>query len=176
MCAIKIVPTDGGRVNGVNFENLTLNDVTGPIFIANGVRNANYFRGEKADEDSSIENVTFSKIQAKVVNRVDGASGRVRACVFVSGTKKNKIQNVKFSDCTFYMPGGETADKGYMVEEMKKQYPEYYVLGMTPASGAFLRHVDGATFDNVEFVLENKDCRKVIYKTDVTNFTQTTKE
>lgn len=174
LCAIKIVPTDGGTVNGVRFENLSLNSVVGPIFIANGERNANYFRGEKAEKNSSIENVTFVGVDSCAKNRKDGANGRVRACIFVSGTKKNKIHNVNFKNCVFRMPGGEMNESVSPVEEMKGQYPEYYVLGMAPASGAYLRHIDGANFHNVEFILEDEDRRKKIYKTDVVNFMENT--
>lgn len=170
ICALKIVPTDGGSVRNVRFENLILKSVTGPIFIANGERNNVYFSGEKSDKNSAVENVEFLGITATAKNRAGGANGRVRACVFVSGTKKSRIRNVSFKNCEFTMPGGETTKNDYSVDEMKSQYPEYYVLGMAPAYGGYFRHVDGVLLDNVRFILEKEDCRKEVVKNDVTEY------
>ena len=163
-CAIKIVPTDGGKVKDVLIENIEILDSTGPIFIANGQRNASY-RGESSKEESTISGVILSDIKANVhISDGEFANG-IGDCVFITGTKRRKIENVVLQNCCFEMPGGNNAERNFSVQELFDQYPEYYTLGLSPASGAYFRHINGLTIDNVNIELKEHDKRqKIIYE------------
>lgn len=170
-CAVKIVPVDGAKVQGVLVENVVAEQTTGPIFIANGTRQRVYFSGQEKSDLSQIKDVVIKNVKANVFVRNDGYAGDGRGVVFMTGTKENKIDNVIVKDCVFSMPGGENDDgKQYFVKELSKEYPEYYLLGDAPAYGSFIRHAKNVKFENVKFNLQKPDVRKEIYLTDVENF------
>lgn len=170
-CAIKIVPTDGGSVKNVCIKDVVAENVTGPIFIANGERMRTYYPNEARDEFGSIQDITIENFKADVVTE-----GSLPVCqtnkgaVIVTGTQKNAIENVSITDCEFLMPGGVRENLDFFVEELGNGYPEYYVLGTVPACGAYFRHIRGLTVKNVKFGLKEADVRGEIVTDDVTLF------
>ena len=165
--AIKIVPTDGGLVNGVEISNIQLVNVTGPIFIANGERNKVYHENEWAGQRSSISNVKISGVCGNVVVSLSKICTPINGCVVASGSVNHKIKNLVIENCDLVMPGGGTKRAEFFVEEMRKQYPEFYSLGGFPASCMYLRHVDGVTLKNNTFSLTEIDERDKFVFDDV---------
>lgn len=168
-CAIKIVATDGGKINNVAIENITIKNSTGPVFIVNGTRNKTYRDGNYVSNVSSIDGIELKNINADVLVGDNKYSNKVGDCVFISGTVENKIKNLTVKDCSFNMPGGITIDEDYSVAELMDEYPEYYILGRVPAYGMYLRHVVDATIENVKFSVKEKDIRENIVFEDVVN-------
>lgn len=166
-CFLKINPIDGGNVNNLLVENINLEYSTGPIFIANGMRN-----WHKIDDTnttfSSITGVTLRKINANVYISYSSLSDGVGDCLLISGNKKRKIKNVVIEDCVLNMPGGKNDKIEFGVSELEDQYPEYYILGIAPASGIFIRHAEDVIIKNVKVNLKDIDCREKIVLEDVT--------
>lgn len=160
-CAFKIVPTDGGCVDNVLISDIEVLNATGPIFIANGERKKTYYADSVNNNLSKISDVTIRNVKCNVYiggTEVDSMKGK--GVVFASGTERNKIKNLTIENCEFRMPGGENYDGEYYVSELTDQYPEYYALGVTPAYGAFMRHIDGLKIENVKYDLKAEDSRK----------------
>ena len=67
------------------------------------------------------------------------------------------------------MPCGCLEKKDYVIDELTTGYPEFYVLGTSPAYGAHIRHAKNVKFANVKFALKNYDVRKSIHTEDVEN-------
>lgn len=170
-CAIEIVPTDGGSVDGLTVENIDIKSATGPIFVANGTRNASFISGITSKTQSSISNVILKNIKADVHISESQLYGDGRGdCVFLSGTKNKKLKNLTIEDCTFKMPGGKVKDKAYVMQELKDEYPEYYILGVAPASGIYVRHADGVSLKNVTIEIKEDDNRKKVVFDDTINY------
>ena len=170
-CAIKIVPTDGGSIKNVCIKDVVAENVTGPIFIANGERMRTYYPNESRDGFGRIQDITIQNFKADVI-----IGGTLPVCstnkgaVIVTGTQKNAIKNVSITDCEFLMPGGVKESLDFFVDELGNGYPEYYVLGTVPACGAYLRHIRGLTVKNVKFDFKETDVRAEIVTDDVTLF------
>ena len=168
-CVIKIVPTDGGNVENVLVENIEVKLGTGPVFIANGKRNARYYSSAGSESNSRISDVTLRNIRADVYINESPLYSGCGDCVFISGNETDRLKNVLIEDCYFKMPGGKTSYEEYSVQELADQYPDYYILGETPASGMYVRHVDGVTIRNVKIDLKENDKREKIVFEDVTD-------
>lgn len=173
-CIVKIVPTDGGSVRNVQVSDVSFGQSIGLVFVANGERNWSYYKGETSEKFSTIQDVQLKRIKVKHAIETKLPNPFIKGCVFISGTKRRKIKNVLIEDCEFAVSGGEEKEenigKGIRVEELKEQYPEYYTLGVTPAYGAYLRHVDKAVLSNVKFNLQKPDVREEIVAVDVSGF------
>ena len=157
-CIVKMVPTDGGSIKNIEISDVCFGQSIGLIFIANGERKWSYYKGETSEKFSTIEDVKLKRISIKQAIETKLPNPFIKGCVFISGTKKHKIKNVIIEDCEFAVSGGEEkvekSGKRFEVEELKKQYPEYYALGVPPAYGAYLRHIDSVILRNVKFNLK----------------------
>ena len=166
--SIKLMTTDGSNINGVFIKDVVVKRGTGPLFIANGYRMRKYFDGHTRDKAGSIKNIKIENLTADVYIREGELLNKGRGVLLITGTPDNHIENVEVLNCTFNMPGGETDEnREYVVEELTTNYPEYYVLGVTPSYGAYVRHAKNVKIFNVKFNLQNPDVRKEIYSTDV---------
>ena len=166
--SIKIVPTDGGMVDNVIIQDITIKKGTGPIFIANGSRMRTYYEGHKRDDLSKIKRVTIKNVSADVYIREEESAKAGRGVVFVTGTPENKIEKLTVENCTFYMPCGvDDTNTKFSVKELSNEYPEYYTLGTAPAYGAYLRHIKSVDFQNVKFIKKAEDTREEIVAEDV---------
>lgn len=168
-CVIKIVPTDGGNVENVLVDNIDVKSGTGPVFIANGKRNARYYGNDGSESGSSISDVILRNIKADIYLNESPLYGGCGDCVFISGNETVRLKNILIEDCYFKMPGGKTLDEEYAVQELADQYPDYYILGVAPASCMYVRHVDGVTIKNVEIDLKEYDKREKIVFEDVSD-------
>lgn len=170
-CAIKIVPTDGSKVDGVCIKNIVAKEVTGPIFVANGTRMRKYYADQIKNTFSSISNILIENFVAeKVYNRSEEVVAPAKGVVFFSGTEQNRIRNVIVKNCVFNMPCLLDADTDFTVEEMGERYPEYYYLGTAPAYKFYVRHADNFIAENNVFNIDEKDVREKIVLDDVNNF------
>lgn len=93
---IKIVPTDGGSVDGVSIKNIKMDNTTGPIFIISGTRMREYM-GKCKKTKSFIKNVLIENITADTISAPErgewdgGVWGNAHGEIIISGTKENPI-------------------------------------------------------------------------------------
>lgn len=168
-CALKVAVVDGGQVDGLLIDNIKMQNVTGPIFIVNGFRNAKYYEEDNDSENiSKINNVTIKNVFADVIASQSHFSQEVGDCVFVSGRPNAKINGLTIENCEFNMPGGNLVENDYLVEELLDQYPEYYSLGLSPSFGAYFRHVENLKLKDVKIKEKEEDIREKIIFEDVT--------
>ena len=169
---IKIVPTDGAIVDNVKIKNIRMKNCTGPIFLANGERNREY-AGEKSNQLSKIQNVEIEGIEADVVpapfrGYYDGEEwGNAIGGVILSGTVKNKLENIRLSNMKLSLPGGYTGPIKYEVREMGAMYPEFQRSDPVPAKGIYIRHARNVLYKNIEITYKKEDVRQEIYTDDV---------
>lgn len=163
---IKILSVDGANIDNVLIEDIIMENVEMPIFIRLGERGLTY-RDAHKNPVGSINNVTIKNIKATTralsESRVKPSSG-----VFITGTPNHKIGAVNLKNIKITLPGGGTIeDAQIVVPENETQYPEFTMLGATPAYGLFGRHIDKLKVKKMKFTLTAPDKRQKTVLLDV---------
>ena len=160
---ISLEIVDGGIMDGVSIDNITIEGTECPLF----VRLAN--RGRKTHESApepplgQMRNIQISNIIAYNTGNFSSS---------ITGIPQKKIENIYLSNIRFFSKGGlkkgqyiESIDK---VPEKEKSYPQPNIWGCLPSYGLFIRHVDNITVSNSTFK-SNDDPRKAIIAADIGN-------
>ncbi|GHV45326.1 hypothetical protein FACS189492_2650 [Clostridia bacterium] len=171
-CAIKICPVDGATVRNVLIDNIRLQSVTGPIFVANGERMRTYHAGQHRDTPGTVECLTISNVFGNCRNAVGSlwngdAWGNAMACVCISGTDTNKLNNITVKNINLSMPGGAATYPFREVSEMGERYPEFHNFGVLPTWGMYVRHVRDLKTENITLQLFGEDVREEVVLCDV---------
>jgi len=174
MGTLKILCVDGGRLEGVHFSNLIMEDCEGPIFIRLGSRGVVYDRPKeivydrpdvKADPApvGTLRDCSFRNIRASVRTKMGARAG-----IMISGVPGACVENIRFEDVEISFPGGGTPeDAARKVAEDERRYPEQFFFGVLPSSAVFIRHARNVSFENTRFTLEARDARPLFHTEDV---------
>ena len=177
-CAIKLQMVEGGVLEDVLFDNLSIEHTTGPISIRLGG-----YLGWKLERKESLpigkfRNVMFSNIRATVADNsyplpheVVRMPGEVRSCIHITGVPGHPVEGITFTNLHVTFPGGGTAEEAARtnVPELRDHYPEYHMFGTLPAYALYARHAREITLKNVTFDLASDDLRPAIVCDDVQN-------
>lgn len=156
--ALEIV--DGGIMENIVISNLTIEETTAPIFIRLGNR-ARGYSNLGGDPIGSINNISISNIIATNASKT--------GCSIV-GEIGHPITNVSLSNIKINYTGGGTLAEGLAEKpELINEYPECVRLGILPAYGFFVRHVDGITFRDIELTYNDEEHRPAMLFNDVQN-------
>jgi polygalacturonase len=175
MGVVKLLLVDGGLLENVTLERLTMENVGGPIFIRLGNRGRLYDKparqvyGKDVRPEGApvgvIRGVTIKQVTARVSGK-----DRDRQGIMITGIPGHRVQDVTLEDIAVRFPGGGTRDDATrQVPEDIARYPEQYFFGVLPAWGLFVRHAEGISLNNVTFDCETDDARKPFYIEDVKN-------
>jgi hypothetical protein len=172
---IKIQEVEGGIMEDFLFDNIVMNNVTGPISLRLGG-----YLGWKNERKESLpigvlRNIRFSNIRAKVADNayplpheVPPFPGECKSCVNVTGVPGFFIENITFNGVHITFPGGGSQDDAQrLVPELRDHYPEYHMFGILPAYGLYVRHAKGIVLDDVCFDVESSDRRPALVCEDV---------
>ncbi len=161
LTGIALMIVDGGIMEGVNINNVTIDGPPAPIFIRLGNRARKHMEGAPEPPVGKIHNISISNIVAYGSQESWASS--------IEGMAGYPIKDVSLNNVQFFIKGGlKDGDYGVNVKEDPKAYPERDVPPM-PASGLFLRHVDGITISNMVVGAEANDVRPAIWVEDVKN-------
>lgn len=179
-CAIKIVPVDGGNVNGVRIKNIRMLRCTGPVFISAGTRLRQYFSAKKS-RPGMIRNVKIQGVAADVISARGGwyqgaAWGDAKGGIVLSGLKEYPLQDIEVSGCCFDMPGGFSQIPNGPVPEMGDRYPEFHLFDPLPACGIYVRHGKNIRLKENIITLKQPDVRERIVSEDAEIFLDEGKE
>jgi hypothetical protein len=157
---IGITSADGGIIDGVRYRDITIKGAACPIFM----RLTNRLRtGDPGKKTGAISNIKISNLI--VANCKAGEKGWPRTCV-ISGLPTSPLENVSLENVKIvYRGGGKKLPDASVptLQETKK-------VGPLPASGFYIRHVNGLTFRNITVGFETPDSRPVIAAVDVKGF------
>lgn len=178
-CAVKIQMGQGGIMENLRFQNLLMEDVTGPIAIR-----LCYFPGWQSKSEGSsspgiIRNVLFQDIYANVAeaplpgpNESPEKEGEKRSCVSIDGNKDFPVENVTFRNVSITTTGGglpeEARGENYPI--IDNCYPEYFLAGTPPAYGMFARYVNGLELENVRIKAIHSDARPTLLFVNVEDY------
>lgn len=156
LAGIAIESVDGGIIEQVTFNNITMEGIITPIFICLNHRRMNQHTGESG----IIRNLMFSNIIAK-------AEGIIPT--LIAGTPTGRISDITLRDITVEHAGGEKAMTKAVPENLKG-YPENRMYGReNPAGGLYIRHADNIRVENFRVRQRNTDERPPVFLDDATD-------
>jgi hypothetical protein len=167
-CPIKMQFGRDSQVQNLQFSNLILEDVTGPI----SINLSNRARRNAVDPQKIgfLRNISFSNIRASVVSegrQFDDMTfpqnyrpGETRQCIVLNGTGDAYMEDITFNDIRVTYGGGGTAEEAQ--REIPQVAGEYFEIGTPPAYGLFARNVRGLTLNNVRLEVAAPDLRPAV--------------
>ena len=193
VAGIAMEVVDGGVLDGVTVSNLTMSDVSTPIFIRLGNRGEKWIEGQSPAAPGVLRNVTISNVTAAVFAR-DGTMA-----ASITGLPEHPVENITLSQIIITLqPGhGKVPLDNFQltrlnaaririerefgnditrltvqdVPERPADYPEYSMFGPLPAYGFFCRHVKGLTLDRIDLAPETMEHRSAVVLHDVQGVT-----
>ncbi len=178
MAGIALEVTDGGDLDGVVVNNISMKNVGTPIYVILSDRR----RGPEGTGLGSLKNVTISNVTAvgpydepwlapHLTALWDGEQMCTTEVITssVTGHKDRKIENITLSNIDICVPGGGCEeDRNIVLPENEKKYPENNCFGnVLPASGIFFRHVKNLNLTNVNIHTYNEDKRDGLVFEDI---------
>jgi hypothetical protein len=157
---IGITSNDGGVIDGVNYRDITIKGAASPIYmlITDRLRS-----GDPNKTVGVIKNVHISNVT--VTDCTPGRQGPVYPST-ISGRPESRLENIVLENVKITYKGGGTREQAEVVPGYPKDYSPRS-LGVRPASGFYIRHVQGLQFKNVEFAFETEDQRPPLVAFDV---------
>jgi polygalacturonase len=156
---IALEMVDGGKFDGVVISNITMREVSCPVFVRLGDRGRPVSKDDPKLDIGSMRNITISNIEATGANRI-GCS--------ITGLPGNYIENVKLANIRIAFAGGGTVQDAHRTpEEKAADYPEYSMFGTLPSYGFFVRHAQNLLFDHLDLATATPDFRPALHCSDV---------
>lgn len=151
--ALEIV--DGGIMDQVTINNISMKGIQTPIFMR---------LGSRKNPTGSLKNIIISNIVAT-------SRSKIPSCIV--GVPGFYIENVVIRDVIVNCMGNGTLDDFKReVPENEKAYPENRMFGNSlPSYGLYVRHARNIYLDNIQFNLINPDFRPAIWFEDAKDIT-----
>jgi hypothetical protein len=161
-CGINLAIVDGGFMENVLVEDITIEGVNTAIFIRLGNRGHVWEPGLPPPNVGYLRNVTLRNITATQESNITCS---------ITGIPEYRATNVLLENVNIGFPGGGTdLGAGFVVPENEEEKPENFMFGEDlPSFGLYVRHVDSLTLENVCFTWDVPDSRPGIILDDVTN-------
>lgn len=160
---IAIETADGGAIEDILFDNITMRDITDtPFFIRLNAR----MRGPEGVPVGVIRRITISNLN------VYDVGGRPKSpelgAGMVMGIPGHYIEDLTLSNIRIYYRGGASKDAiDKEVPQNIDMYPDPYRWHSMPAYGIYFRYVKGLRVNNVVLRYINKDERPAFILDDV---------
>jgi hypothetical protein len=156
---IGITSCDSAVVDNVNYRDITMHDVVNPIFmlVTDRLRT-----GDSSRKVGTIKNVTLTNITA---TNVIGNGKREANPWTISGMPNSHLENLVFNNVQISYQGGGRATSAVPPYGKDKYSPNDF--GPRPASGLYVRNVDGLQLHHVKFEFARPDERPSIVASDV---------
>ena len=151
---------DGALLEDVVISNITMKDiVNAPLYLRLGAR----MRGPDGQPAGTLRRVIISNINVYNANS-DFAS-------IISGVPGSNIEDIQLNDIHIWYRQMDSAITKIpvIVPENEKIYPEPARMGVMPAYGFYIRHVNGIAMNNVHVNYLGNETRPAIIMDDVKN-------
>jgi polygalacturonase len=150
---------DGGTLNSVTINNVSIEGTLTPIFIRLDNRARPYRDGQVISNVGTLKNVSISNV---IVTKA-----RNLGCS-ITGIPGHPVENISLSNISITFEGGGTKELiSKEVPELEKEYPEAEMFGQLPAYGFFIRHARNIRFSNISLRTSTEDLRPAIALSDV---------
>lgn len=158
-----IETADGGAIEDVVFDNITMRDITdAPFFIRLNAR----MRGPEGTPVGTCRRITFSNINVYDVGGRPKAPGL--GAGMVMGIPGHYIEDLTLNNIRIYYRGGGAKDLvDNEVPQNIDMYPDPYRWQSMPTYGLYFRYVKGLNVSNVTLKCLNSDERPAVVMDDV---------
>ncbi|MBQ9748499.1 MAG: hypothetical protein IJV98_06910 [Clostridia bacterium] len=159
-CGISLETVDGAEVEDVIFERIDMTDVGAPVYITVGDRNRLPRKEGIPERFGYIRNVLFKDLRFEKPypfshNQV------VRETMVIGQNENQRIEDVTFENCTFFLPGG-WSEQPDCPKTIDKRYPEYDRHGASAGSKFTVRYTKNFKVVNCDIHLASEDVRPEI--------------
>lgn len=165
---LKIQLNEGGEMKNMVFSNLVMKNVPRPIFMTFCQQKACVDAPEEMYPMKAMHHFTFSNLIA------DNSELDKNSVIFITGMPEHYIENIILKDIQMTVSGGGTKEdalntdiKEYTLDVLDGWWPEFHLVGTLPASGFYLRHLDGLYLENVHLNIVSADARPPFVLEDV---------
>jgi hypothetical protein len=158
---ISLMVVDGGTMEGIAVNNITIYGTMAPLYVRLGNRARQHTPDAPKPLVGKVRNISISNVVAY------GAGSWGSS---LTGIPENPVKNISLNNIQLYMSGGiKRGDFNETVEEAERKYPQPSVWGNLPASGLYIRHAEDISIDNLVLGVEDPDERVPIVADDVSN-------
>ncbi len=169
LSGIALEVVDGGTMENVAIQNITMENVNGGIFVKLGHRNG--------DTPGVLRNVKIDNVIATGIGlwqpdttaryyKVPKGSPLIGMTIL--GLPGYEVENLTLSNISLEFAGGGTLeDAKRKIKDRPAVYPEYEKSGITPAYGISVKHARGICFSNIELSFVTEDLRPAFYLKNV---------
>jgi hypothetical protein len=158
-CGINLAIVDGGTMENVLIENVTLEGIITPIMIRLGNQARPHTSGVPAPGVGSVKNVRLKNVSAVAESNITST---------ITGIPNYRAENIRLENVSLSVPGGMDSLPGFIVPENENKKPEHDIFGDTlPAYGLYVRHIDGIQLCDVSVTVRQPDNRPKFIFDDV---------
>jgi hypothetical protein len=180
--AIALEAVDGGYIENINISDIVAENTGNAIFIK---------LGDRANSPKYVKNVYISNVKVDVpLTKPDAGypydgpvpgggvypGNRNLTPSSITGLPGYMVENVVLDNIEINFAGGGKSSVAYIAEsniesvwESAGSYPEFSMFGELPATGLYVRHVDGIYIKNFKCNVDNSDYRSTLVFDDVKN-------
>jgi hypothetical protein len=146
---IELMTVDGGMMQNIVIDNITMINVATPFFIRLGVRARPYKPGESVSRVDDVKDITLSNIS--VINAKYPSS--------IMGLQSKKISNVTVSNYTVRYGETEEPVAYNKVPFAEFLYPYARMFQKLPAYALYCRNVEGLRLQNIAMYATDREKR-----------------
>ncbi len=158
---LSLIIVDGGTMEGITVNNLSIHGTMAPIYIRLGNRARRYTAGISEPKVGKVQNISISNVVAY------GAGSWGSS---ITGLPGFPVKNILLNNIQLFTKGGVSeGDFNEVVAEDAKGYPQPTIWKNLPAYGLYLRHIEGISINGLMLGVKNSDSRVSIVAEDVSN-------
>jgi hypothetical protein len=136
---IELMTVDGGMIQNVLLENITMEDVATPFFIRLGIRARAFKIGQYVSRIDDVRDISLNNISVN----------NARLPSSIIGLHSKKIKNITISNYTVRYAATQEASAYNKVEFHEFDYPAANMFSKLPAYGIYCRSVESLHLQNV---------------------------
>ncbi|MFB2117720.1 glycoside hydrolase family 28 protein [Parapedobacter sp. 2B3] len=159
---ISLEIVDGGTMEGVTINNITIEGTECPLYIRLGNRARKYMEDVPTPPVGSMRNISISNLVAYNTGNFSSS---------ITAIPGHYIENVQLSNVQFFNRGGLRPDDYIQshihVIEDERGYPQPTVWANLPSSLLFIRHAKNISLIGFQFGSKSSDSRPPIVAVDV---------
>ncbi|HYK56278.1 MAG TPA: glycosyl hydrolase family 28 protein, partial [Flavisolibacter sp.] len=167
-CALKDIPVhagielmtvDGGMMQNILLENITMDNVATPIFIRLGKRVRPYKTGQYVDKVDDVKDIYLTNITV--------SNAKLPSSII--GLHSKKIENIAIHNYTVRYAATQEGTPYNQVEFQEFEYPAANMFKNLPAYGLYCRSVDGLDLQNINVYSAENEKRPALAFDRVSN-------
>lgn len=167
---LKIQDCSIGVYENVRISNITMRDVHRPIFITTSSFQLSRYDPSIRPALGGIRDIFIDGLTAYMHPE---SHDYQRNCLILSGSEKSILQNICITNSKIVFRGAASPDAQDRVDtpeflDYSFMYGDVFSInGDYPASGLFLRHIDGLSIKNCQFICDDHDTRPMLFGYDL---------